>query len=64
MALVAFMIFINLQFCPNNGREHCKRNDETEEEYKNRNVTSSEKEDCNSKIELQFTVYMYVVRTM
>ena len=56
LGLVAILTYINLQYCPNGGRKHCKRQGETDEEYIMRNVTSAEKQDCHSKIKLQLFV--------
>ena len=51
--LVALIVVVNLLYCPSNGWKHCKKADETGEEYMKRNLTSAEAHDCQSKIGLQ-----------
>ena len=51
LALAAVITVIYLRYCPSfDGMKHCKKNDETDEEYAKRNVTSWEKQECDGTI--------------
>ena len=49
LALVALIIYISLHYCLGGGKKDCKKDDETNEEYVKRKLTSAEKNECSGK---------------